>query len=156
MDIISFSIYSCIALFATIFGIIFIAYGSNSKKAKKDKRLLPLVIVGWTMVALSIVAVIFCFILYVDEAGGEYGTYLLIFISPLFILGGFAACIAIGASLLANAYKLPKEDVTRKQSIVRGWFLLILAIVVVVVIIVTFMVLLNNYESTRERPIRMM
>lgn len=156
MDVVKFEIFSLLELFALIFGIFFIIYGSNNKKEQKEKRLLPLVIVGWTLTTLSIIAFIFCFVLYVNTSGGMTGTILLMLISPLFILGGGLGCIGIGTSQLVKAYRLESNDVTRKQSIVRGWFLLFLAVAIVVVVIVTFIVLLNNYEGSLVKPVRFM
>ena len=156
MDVVKFGIFSLLELFALIFGIFFIVYGSNSKKEQKEKRLLPLVIVGWTLTTLSIIAFVLCFVLYVNTSGGMTGTVLLMLLSPLFILGGGLGCVGIGTGQLVKAYRLEDKDVTRKQSIVRGWFLLSLAFVLVVLVIVTFIVLLNTYEGNLFNPVRFM
>ena len=156
MDVVKFGIFSLLELFALIFGIFFIVYGSNSKKEQKEKRLLPLVIVGWTLTTLSIIAFVFCFVLYVNTSGGMAGTVLLMFLSPLFILGGGLGCVGIGTGQLVKAYRLEDNDVTRKQSIVKGWFLLGLAFILVVMVIMTFIVLLNTYEGNLFNPVRFM
>ena len=144
-----------IAAIALILGIVFINYGSNKKK--KDKRLLPLVIIGWVMLIGSIIGSVVLLILYIGSTGGIVGTYLFIFLSPLFILGGFIACLIVGLNSLQSAYSKPKDDITRKQSIVRGWALLVLAILLIVAIAVTLSILLTNYSNYRnEHPVRFM
>lgn len=144
-----------LAAIVLILGIIFIKYGTNKKK--KDKHLLPLIIVGWVMVITSIVGSVALFILYIGSSSGITGTLIFMFLSPLFILGGFIACVIVSANSLQAAYKKPKEDVTRKQSIVRGWALLALAILIIVVVVVTLSILLTNYSNYRnEHPVRFM
>ena len=156
MGSITFMICSIAAAFAFIFGMIFILYGSNSNKSKKDKHLLPLIIFGWILAIASIVGLVISFILFVNTNGGITGTYILLFISPIFIFIGFVLCVCIGAYSLSDAYSKNKDDVTRKQSIVKGWCLLALAITMVVVIVVTFAILINSYQATTKNPIRMM
>lgn len=144
-----------LAAIVLILGIIFIKYGTNKKK--KDKHLLPLIIVGWVMVITSIVGSVALFILYIGSSSGITGTLIFMFLSPLFILGGFIACLVVSANSLQSAYKKPKEDATRKQSIVRGWALLTLAILIIVVVAVTLSILLTNYSNYRnEHPVRFM
>lgn len=138
-----------------ILGIIFIKYGTNKKK--KDKHLLPLIIVGWVMVIASIVGSVALFILYIGSSSGITGTVIFIFMSPLFIIGGIILCLTIGLSSLQSAYRKPKDDVTRKQSIVKGWAFLILLTLVIIAIIVTISILLTNYSNYRnEHPVRFM
>ena len=138
-----------------ILGVIFIKYGTNKKK--KDKHLLPLIIVGWIMVIASIVGAVALFVLYIGSSSGITGTMIFIFASPIFIIGGIIACLTVGINSLQSAYRKPKEDVTRKQSIVKGWALLILVILVIVAIVVTLSILLTNYSNYRnEHPVRFM
>ena len=147
---------SCFLLAAFIFvlSIIFIKYGSNKKK---DKHLFPLVIVGWVLLITSIVGSITLLILYIGSTGGILGTYIFIFLSPLFVLCGFIACLVVGINSLQSAYCKPKDDITRKQSILRGWALLILAILVIAAIAITLSILLTNYSNYRnEHPVRFM
>ena len=144
-----------LAAIILILGIIFIKYGANKKK--KDKHLLPLVIVGWLMVIVSIVGSVTLIILYIGATSGIFGTFLFVILTPLFILGGFIGFIAVGISSLQEAYRKPKEDITRKQSIVKGWALLALAILFILAIAITLSILLNNYSNYRnEHPVRFM
>ena len=138
-----------------ILGIIFIKYGTNKKK--KDKHLLPLIIVGWVMVIASIVGSVALFVLFIGSTSGIVGTYVFIFLSPLFIVAGIIICLSIGISSLQSAYRKPKDDVTRKQSIIKGWALLILIVLVITAIIITVSILLTNYSNYRnEHPVRFM
>lgn len=138
-----------------ILGIIFIKYGANKKK--KDKHLLPLIIVGWVMIIASIVGSVALLVLYIGSAGGITGTMIFIFMSPIFIIAGIIACLTTGISSLQRAYVKQKDDVTRKQSIVKGWALLILIVLVIVAIIITLSILLTNYSNYRnEHPVRFM
>lgn len=144
-----------LAAIVLILGIIFIKYGTNKKK--KDKHLLPLIIVGWVMVIASIVGSVALFVLFIGSTSGIVGTYVFIFLSPLFIVAGIIICLSIGISSLQSAYGKPKDDVTRKQSIIKGWALLILIVLVITAIIITVSILLTNYSNYRnEHPVRFM
>lgn len=144
-----------LAAFILVIGIIFIKASANKKK--KEKHLLPLIIIGWIMVIASIVGAVALFVLYIGSSSGITGTMIFIFASPIFIIGGIIACLTVGINSLQSAYRKPKEDVTRKQSIVKGWALLILVILVIVAIVVTLSILLTNYSNYRnEHPVRFM
>ena len=143
-----------VAIIFFIMGIAFIKGGSNKKK---DKRLLPLVIVGWIFTIASIIGSIALLILLIGSSGGITGTTIFIFVSPIFIIGGFIAFICVGLSSLTAGYRKDKDDITRKQSIIKGWALLLLAILFMTVIIVTLSILLTNYSNYRnEHPVRFM
>ena len=147
----------CFLLAAVILvlGIVFIKCGKNKKKV--EKHLLPLIIIGWVIVIASIVGSVALFVLYIGSSSGITGTMIFIFASPIFIIGGIIACLTVGINSLQSAYRKPKEDVTRKQSIVKGWALLILVILVIVAIVVTLSILLTNYSNYRnEHPVRFM
>ena len=145
-----------LAAIVLFLGILFINYGSNKKK-KEDKKLLPLIIVGWVLLISAITGSIALIVLYIGSSSGITGTLIFMFLSPLFILGGFIACLVVSANSLQAAYKKPKDDVTRKQSIVKGWALLVLAILIIVAVAVTLSILLTNYSNYRnDHPVRFM
>ena len=144
-----------VAIFVFIMGFIFIKCGSNKKK--KDKHLLPLVIVGWVLDIASVVGSIALFILFIGASSGITGTMIFLFASPIFIIVGFIAFISVGINCITDGYRKDKDDITRKQSIVKGWAVLILGILIMVAIIVTLSILLTNYSNYRnEHPVRFM
>ena len=144
-----------IALVLFVLGIVFINYGSN--RNKKDKHLLPLIIVGWVLVIATIVGSIALLILFIGADQGITGTMFFLLLSPVVIFAGLVACFATALNSLQSAYRKPKDDVTRKQSIVKGWALLALAILIIVALVVSLSILLTNYSNYRnEHPVRFM
>lgn len=122
----------------------------------KNKRVAAIIssIIGWLLIVSSIAAIITSFIFFIDYSGGEFSTYLLIVISPLFVLGGAIFTLGFGINGLVRGYHKDKEGHRNVSQIVRGWALLILSIVIVTVVIISFTTLMTYYSNIRgDKPI---
>ena len=133
-------------------GIAFIC--TLGKNKNKRGTAITSSIIGWFLIVVSIAAIITSFIFFIDYSGGEFATYLLIFMSPLFILGGAIFTLGFGINSLVRGYHKDKEGHRNISQIVRGWALLILSIVIVTVVIISFTTLMTYYSNIRgDKPI---
>ena len=126
-----------------IFGCVLVTIGS--KKKEKDQDGLTLIISGWVIIVLTVLAGIAGFIIYVDINGGLFGTLLFSVIAPLFILIGFIIILCFGISCLSDGYKRDKEGKRNRNQIIKGWFMLALSIAIIVTVVVTLAVLFHNH-----------
>ena len=125
------------------FGCILVTVGS--KKKENDQDGLTLVITGWVVIVLTVIAGIAGFIIYIDMRGGVFGTLLFSVIAPLFILIGFIIILCFGISCLSDGYKRDKEGKRNRNQIIKGWFMLALSIAIIVTVVVTLIVLFHNH-----------
>ena len=144
-----------LAVIMLITGIFLIIFGNKTKEdGKKD---LVKIIIGWILFAVSILALIVSFLVYIYLAGGISAAYLFIFISPLFILGGFIFMLAFGISSVIEGFRRNKEGKRDPGALIKGWTLLFLSIAMVTVIITTLAILFNDYSNSRgDTPVAFM
>ena len=101
MEAVAFSAMLAVIMFVT--SIFLIAFGNKSKE--KEKKSLPQIIVGWVMLAISIITLITCFIVYIYLAGGITGAFIFTILSPLFILAGFLVVLSVVSPLSSKGLK---------------------------------------------------
>ena len=144
-----------LAVIMLITGIFLIIFGNKTKEdGKKD---LVKIIIGWILFAVSILALIVSFLVYIYLAGGISAAYLFIFISPLFILAGFIFMLAFGISSVIEGFRRNKEGKRDPGALIKGWTLLFLSIAMVTVIITTLAILFNDYSNSRgDTPVAFM
>ena len=144
-----------LAVIMLITGIFLIIFGNKVKEdGKKD---LVKLIIGWILLAVSILALIASFIVYLYLAGGITAAYLFIFISPLFILAGFILMLAFGIASVIEGFRKNKDGKRDTSALIRGWTLLFLSIAMVSVIITTLAILFNDYSNSRgDTPVAFM
>ena len=138
-----------------ILGCVLIEVGK--KKKQNDQDGLTLTIVGWVLVVLSVAGGIAGLIVYIDINSGLFGTILFAILCPLFILGGFIACLATGITSLTQGYRRNKEGQRNRNEIIKGWSMLSLSILLVTVVIVTLIILLANHSNSGgDNPVAFM
>ena len=153
MEAVAFSAMLAVIMFVT--SIFLIAFGNKPKE--KEKKNMPQIIVGWVMLAISIVTLITCFIVYIYLSGGITGTFIFTILSPLFILAGFMVCLIYGISSIVEGFKRDKDGKINGSVLARGWVLLFLSIALVVTIITTLAILFNDYSNSRgDTPVAFM
>ena len=153
---------SYVALTIFIAGIIVIAVGIlliklGKKVDNNGKRNIAQLIVGWSLIVLTIVGLMVGLILWINASGGITGTFIFTIASPLFIIAGMIICISIGIASLINGYKKDKNGNRNTSGIIQGWFLLALVVILLTATIVTLAILFNDYSMSRgDEPVRMM
>ena len=153
MEAVTFSAMLATVMFVT--SIFLIAFGNKPKE--KEKKSLPQIIVGWVMLAISIITLITCFIVYIYLAGGITGAFIFTILSPLFILAGFLVCLILGISSIVEGFKKDKDGKINGAVLTRGWVLLFLSIAMVATIITTLAILFNDYSNSRgDTPVAFM
>ena len=125
------------------FGCILVRVGS--KKKEKDQDGLTLIVSGWVIIVLTVLAGIAGFIIYVDLSGGLFGTLLFTIVAPIFILGGCITVLGFGISSLVEGYRRNKEGKRDRNQIIKGWFMLALSVAIIVTVVVTLAVLFHNH-----------
>ena len=144
------------AISLIVMGGVFVKLGNKKKEDGKVKDL-SLIIIGWVLIGLTVVASIVGLIVYIDVHGGLGGTVLFTVISPIFIVFGSVICLAIGISSLVEGYKRNKEGNRNHSVIARGWTMLSLSVIIVVAVIVTLTVLFANHADARgDTPVAFM
>ena len=134
-------------------GGVFLIYNSVNKKAG-GKSNLGFVVSGWALVSIAIIAGVLDFVFYINSNGGIAGLYLFIFISPIFILGGFIFLLSYGISTLVRGCQKDANGLRNIDAIVRGAFLTFLAIAVIVSIVVSVGILMHDYSSANgDKPV---
>ena len=147
--------FAFLAVFLIVMGAIFVKLGSKEKENGKND--MALIIIGWVLIVLTVVASIAGFIIYIDIHGGINGTVLFTLIAPIFILGGFITCLGIGISSLVEGYRKDKEGKRNSGVIIKGWSLLSLSLALVVVTVVTLTILFSNHADARgDTPVAFM
>ena len=142
-----------VTLLGLTVGSVFLVYNFVNKKAG-GKSNLGFVISGWALVSIAIIAGVLDLIFYINDNGGLGGLYLFVFISPIFILGGFIFLLSYGISSLVRGCQKDANGLRNKDAIVRGAFLTFLAIAVIVSIVVSVGVLMHNYSSANgDKPV---
>ena len=142
------------AAFAIIAGVVLLIINFSLKR-RDGKSLLPLIIIGWTLLALAITELFVSTLLFVIGSSGTFGLFLVMALGGIFILTGVAVLLGTGISSLVEGCKKDEQGKRNKETIVRGAALLFLAIAVAVTIIVTIAVMLY-IESNKEKPVRFM
>lgn len=155
-------INSIVALAIFVAGIIVIAVGILLIKLGKridnnGKRNIAQLIVGWSLIVLTIVGLMVGLILWINASGGITGTFIFTIASPLFIIAGMIICISIGIASLIDGYKKDKNGNRNTSGIIQGWFLLALVVILLTATIVTLAILFNDYSMSRgDESVRMM
>lgn len=138
-----------------ILGCVLIEIGK--KKKQNDQDGLTLTIVGWVLVVLSVAGGIAGLIVYIDINSGLFGTILFAVLCPLFIIGGFVACLATGISSLKEGYRRNKEGLRNRNEIIKGWSMLSLSILLVLVVVITLIILLASHSNSGgDNPVAFM
>lgn len=135
------------------FGIILLIANYSEKKYRK-KSILPLLIIGWSFIGLSVAGFAVAFIFYLSQTDST-SIFITLVLGGIFILGGIIMLLGFGLSSLVNGLRKDKEGKRNKDAIIRGSALLFLSIVVVTTVIAAIMVL-AHMESNKEKPVRMM
>ena len=142
------------AAIAIVIGIALLIVNFSLKK-KGGKSLLPLIIIGWSLLALAITELFVSTLFFVIGSSGTFGLFLVMALGGIFILTGVAVLLGTGISSLVEGCKKDENRKRNRESIVRGAAFLFLAIAVTVTIIVTTAVMLY-IESNKEKPVRFM
>lgn len=155
MEFFLFNLCLVLAIILIIIGSLLVKF--SRKKKYKENGAVPMSIIGWIIIVLTVVASLTGLILYIHYQSGITGTFIFALLSPLFILGGFIACLSLGVSYLVKGYRVDQDGNRKPLSIVRGWAMLILAIAIVAAVVITLVILFTNYSNVRgQNPIRMM
>ena len=125
------------------------------KKKYTGKSTLPLIIIGWILVAIALMGAIIATIISIYSTSGTFGVFLLMAIGGIIVFAGLILFLGIGISSLVEGCKKDENGKRDKEGIVRGATLLFLAIAIIVTVIVSFIVMLH-IESNKEKPVRMM
>ena len=142
-----------LALVGLVVGIVLLVYNKSNKK-NTGKTNFGLIIPGWALVSIAIIASIVAFILYINKNGGMSGLTLFIFISPIFIIGGFIFLLSYGISTFVKGCTRDEHGLRNKEAIVRGAFMMFLSVAVIVSIITSVSVLMHNYSSANgDKPV---
>ena len=125
------------------------------KKKDTGKSDLPLILVGWSLVAIALIGAIIATIISTFETTGTTGVILLIALGGIFIVIGLILFLGLGISSLLEGCRKDKNGMRNKEEIVRGATFLFLAVAVAVTVIVTIAIMMH-IESNKEKPVRMM
>lgn len=147
----------CVLMSILLIGFSIFMINFGGKKGNNGKINMPVIIVGWVLLVLTVIASIVGLILYISESGGYFGTILFTIISPIFIIIGVVVILIIGISSLMEGYRKNQEGQRDKSTIIRGWSMLALSILTLTAIIVTLVILFINYSNSRgDTPVRFM
>jgi hypothetical protein len=125
------------------------------KKKHTGKSILPLIIIGWILVAIALIGAVIATIISIYSTSGTWGVMILIALGGIFIFAGLVVFLGIGISSLVEGCKKDRNGDRDKEAIVRGATLLFLAIAVLTTVIITFAIMMY-IESNKEKPVRMM
>jgi len=146
----------CLLGAAIVFAIgLALLIANKVKKKNTGKSNLPLILIGWILIATALIGAVIATIISTFDTSGTIGVFLLIGIGGLFIFMGLIVFLGIGISSLVEGIKRDESGKRNKEAIVRGATLLFLAIAVLVTVIVTFAIMMY-IESNKEKPVRMM
>ncbi len=125
------------------------------KKKHAGKSILPLIIIGWILVAIALIGAVIATIVSIYSTSGTWGVMILIALGGIFIFAGLIIFLGIGISSLVEGCKKDRNGDRDKEAIVRGATLLFLAIAVLATVIIAFTIMMY-IESNKEKPVRMM
>lgn len=125
------------------------------KKKDTGKSDLPLILVGWSLIAIALIGAIIATIISTFETTGTTGVILLIALGGIFIVIGLILFLGLGVSSLLEGCRKDKNGMRSKEEIVRGATFLFLAVAVAITVIVTIAIMMH-IESNKEKPVRMM
>ncbi len=125
------------------------------KKKGTGKSNLPLLLIGWILIAIALIGAIIFTVISIYSTSGTWGVLLLIALGGIFIFAALIIFLGIGISSLVDGCKKDENGKRNKEAIVRGATLLFLAVAVLATVIITFAVMMY-VESNKEKPVRMM
>lgn len=134
---------------------IFLLLINKIKKKNEGKSILPLILIGWVLIAIALMGAVIATIISTFDTSGTIGVFLLIALGGIFIFAGLIVFLGIGISSLVDGLRKDKDGNINKEATVRGATLLFLAIAVVVTVIFTILIMMQ-IESNKEKPVRMM
>ena len=134
------------AFIVVTIGIVLLATNKHIKKTT-GKGKLPLIIIGWTLIALTIIGTTIATLVLIDNTSGRFGLILFMILSPLFIMAGFITLLSSGIASLTEGCRKNKEGQRNKEAIVRGAFLLFLSVAVIATFIISLSVLMSTHSS---------
>ena len=142
------------AAFAIIAGVVLLII-NYSLKRRDGKSLLPLIIIGWSLVALAVAELFVSTMIFIFGSSGKFGLFLFMALGGVFILTGIILLLGMGISSLVEGCKKDEQGKGNKEAIIRGAALLFLAVAVAVTVVVASATLLH-VESNKEKPVRFM
>ena len=143
-----FYFYLCLlaaAILATI-AIVLLAH-NKIKKKETGKDNLAKLIVGWSLIAITIIGLIIAFLSYIEDSSGGFGLIMVMLLCPLFVIGGFISMLSYGIASLIEGSRKDENGQRNKSLMVKGSFLLGMSLAIVTTIIVTFAVLFATGAS---------
>ena len=149
-----YSLYLLGAAIVFVVGITML-FINRFKKKRAGKSMLPLIIIGWILVAIALIGAVIATIISIYSTSGTWGVMILIALGGIFIFAGLTIFLGIGISSLVEGIKRDESGKRNKEAIVRGATLLFLAVAVLVTVIMTFSIMMY-IESNKEKPVRVM
>ena len=148
--------YLCLII-AAILVTVGIVLLTNNKMVKRStgKSSLVKLIIGWSLIGLTIIGTIIAILLYIHETSGTLGIVVVMVLCPIGVCAGFVAMLSNGISLFNEGLNKDIEGKRNKEKIVGGSFLMFLSIAVVTTIIVSFVILLQMHSSA-DHPVAFM
>lgn len=148
---------ACILISFALMGTAIFMINFGGRKRESGKIDLPLVIIGWILLVLTVIGSITGLILYINDAGGYTGTVIFTIVSPIFIIFGFVIILNIGIASLVEGYQKDKDGKRNAKAIIRGWSMLTLSILTLAAIVITLTILFINHSNSRgDTPVTLM
>ena len=113
------------------------------KKKNTGKSNLPLILIGWILIAAALIGAVIATIISTFDTSGTIGVFLLIGIGGLFIFMGLIVFLGIGISSLVDGLRKDKNGNINKEGAVRGATLLVLAVAILITVVVTILIMLQ-------------